>query len=61
MLWLLKDDLANCSRPTQMNTLLTSLQMPVGTPEMVADVMEDWVNNGDIDGFNIACRFSLSC
>jgi alkanesulfonate monooxygenase SsuD/methylene tetrahydromethanopterin reductase-like flavin-dependent oxidoreductase (luciferase family) len=24
--------------------------MPVGTPEMVADVMEDWVNNGDIDG-----------
>jgi alkanesulfonate monooxygenase SsuD/methylene tetrahydromethanopterin reductase-like flavin-dependent oxidoreductase (luciferase family) len=32
--------------------------MPVGTPEMVADVMEDWVNNGDIDGFNVACRFS---
>lgn len=30
--------------------------MPVGTPEMVADVMEDWVNNGDVDGFNIACR-----
>ncbi|RDW57187.1 hypothetical protein BP6252_13835 [Coleophoma cylindrospora] len=28
--------------------------MPVGTPEMVADVMEDWVNNGDIDGFNVA-------
>jgi hypothetical protein len=28
--------------------------MPVGTPEMVADVMEDWVNNADIDGFNIA-------
>lgn len=32
--------------------------MPVGTPEMVADLMEDWVNNADIDGFNIACRFS---
>lgn len=28
--------------------------MPVGTPDMVADVMEDWVNNADIDGFNIA-------
>ncbi|ETN38230.1 uncharacterized protein HMPREF1541_06261 [Cyphellophora europaea CBS 101466] len=28
--------------------------MPVGTPEMVADVMEDWVNNADIDGFNLA-------
>jgi len=28
--------------------------MPVGTPEMVADVMEDWVNNGDVDGFNLA-------
>lgn len=32
--------------------------MPVGTPEMVADVMEDWVNNGDIDGFNVACKNS---
>ncbi|EHL01386.1 putative monooxygenase moxC [Glarea lozoyensis 74030] len=30
--------------------------MPVGTPEMVADVMEDWVNNGDVDGFNIASK-----
>jgi alkanesulfonate monooxygenase SsuD/methylene tetrahydromethanopterin reductase-like flavin-dependent oxidoreductase (luciferase family) len=30
--------------------------MPVGTPEMVADVFEDWVNNGDVDGFNVACR-----
>ncbi|KAH8678281.1 luciferase-like domain-containing protein [Xylariales sp. PMI_506] len=28
--------------------------MPVGTPEMIADVMEQWVNEGDIDGFNIA-------
>lgn len=28
--------------------------MPVGTPEMVADVMESWVNEADIDGFNIA-------
>jgi alkanesulfonate monooxygenase SsuD/methylene tetrahydromethanopterin reductase-like flavin-dependent oxidoreductase (luciferase family) len=32
--------------------------MPVGTPEMVADIMEDWVNNADIDGFNIACKFA---
>jgi alkanesulfonate monooxygenase SsuD/methylene tetrahydromethanopterin reductase-like flavin-dependent oxidoreductase (luciferase family) len=30
--------------------------MPVGTPEMVADVMEDWANNADIDGFNLACK-----
>jgi alkanesulfonate monooxygenase SsuD/methylene tetrahydromethanopterin reductase-like flavin-dependent oxidoreductase (luciferase family) len=30
--------------------------IPVGTPEMVADVMEDWINNADIDGFNIACK-----
>lgn len=29
---------------------------PVGTPEMVADVFEDWANNADIDGFNIACK-----
>ncbi|KFA70209.1 hypothetical protein S40285_04419 [Stachybotrys chlorohalonatus IBT 40285] len=28
--------------------------MPVGTPEMVADVIEDWATNADIDGFNIA-------
>jgi alkanesulfonate monooxygenase SsuD/methylene tetrahydromethanopterin reductase-like flavin-dependent oxidoreductase (luciferase family) len=28
--------------------------MSVGTPEMVADVMEDWVNNGDVHSFNIA-------
>ena len=33
--------------------------MPVGTPEMVADVMEDWVNNADIDGFNVACKHFL--
>jgi alkanesulfonate monooxygenase SsuD/methylene tetrahydromethanopterin reductase-like flavin-dependent oxidoreductase (luciferase family) len=32
--------------------------MPVGTPEMVADVMEDWLVNADIDGFNIACKCS---
>jgi hypothetical protein len=30
--------------------------MPVGTPEMVADVMEKWVNEADIDGFNVACK-----
>jgi alkanesulfonate monooxygenase SsuD/methylene tetrahydromethanopterin reductase-like flavin-dependent oxidoreductase (luciferase family) len=30
--------------------------MPVGTPDMVADVLEDWVNNADIDGFNVACK-----
>jgi alkanesulfonate monooxygenase SsuD/methylene tetrahydromethanopterin reductase-like flavin-dependent oxidoreductase (luciferase family) len=30
--------------------------MLVGTPEIVADVMEDWVNNADINGFNVACK-----
>ena len=30
--------------------------MPVGTPDMVADVMEDWVNHADVDGFNVACK-----
>lgn len=33
--------------------------IPVGTPEMVADLMEKWVNEADIDGFNVACKFSL--
>lgn len=23
---------------------------------MVADVLEDWVNNADVDGFNVACK-----
>ena len=32
--------------------------MPVGTPETVADVLEEWVNDGDIDGFNVACEFN---
>jgi hypothetical protein len=27
---------------------------PVGTPEMIADVFEQWINEADIDGFNIA-------
>jgi alkanesulfonate monooxygenase SsuD/methylene tetrahydromethanopterin reductase-like flavin-dependent oxidoreductase (luciferase family) len=39
--------------------------MPVGTPEMVADVFEDWATNADIDGFNVACKclfqHCLSC
>ncbi len=30
---------------------------PVGTPEMVADVMEEWATVGDIDGFNVACEY----
>ncbi|KAH8880226.1 putative monooxygenase moxC [Thozetella sp. PMI_491] len=32
--------------------------MPVGTPDMIADVMESFVNEGDVDGFNVACKFS---
>lgn len=27
---------------------------PVGTPEMVADVFEQWINEADVDGFNIS-------
>lgn len=27
---------------------------PVGTPDMVADEMQRWINEGDLDGFNIA-------
>jgi alkanesulfonate monooxygenase SsuD/methylene tetrahydromethanopterin reductase-like flavin-dependent oxidoreductase (luciferase family) len=30
----------------------------VGTPEMIADVFESFVNEADIDGFNVACEFS---
>ena len=32
--------------------------MPIGTPEMVADLMEKWRDEADIDGFNIACKSS---
>ncbi|KAF2115731.1 luciferase-like domain-containing protein [Lophiotrema nucula] len=28
--------------------------MPVGTPEQVADVMESWLVEGDVEGFNIS-------
>jgi alkanesulfonate monooxygenase SsuD/methylene tetrahydromethanopterin reductase-like flavin-dependent oxidoreductase (luciferase family) len=34
--------------------------MPLGTPEQVADVMEQWFTEGGIDGFNISCGFPLS-
>ncbi|TVY44835.1 Dimethyl-sulfide monooxygenase [Lachnellula subtilissima] len=27
---------------------------PIGTPEMIADIMEQWVDEADVDGFNIA-------
>ncbi|RDW88309.1 bacterial luciferase-like protein [Coleophoma cylindrospora] len=27
---------------------------PVGTPEMIADLMEQWMNEADIDGFNVS-------
>jgi len=30
--------------------------LPIGTPDMIADVMEEWINVGDIDGFNVACK-----
>ena len=30
--------------------------MPVGTGEMVADFIEKWADEGDIDGINLACE-----
>lgn len=33
--------------------------MPVGTPEMVADLMERWIVEADVDGFNLACKSGL--
>lgn len=27
---------------------------PVATPEMVADIFEEWINEADVDGFNVA-------
>ncbi|MDY0395559.1 hypothetical protein RWE15_15420 [Virgibacillus halophilus] len=30
----------------------------VGTPEQIADVMETWVTDADVDGFNIAYAVS---
>lgn len=30
--------------------------MPVGTPEMVADCIEEWATVGDVDGFNVCCK-----
>jgi hypothetical protein len=30
--------------------------MPVGTASMVADVFEQWIQEADIDGFNMACE-----
>lgn len=29
---------------------------PVGTAEMIADVIEEWIEVADIDGFNMACK-----
>lgn len=29
---------------------------PTGTPEMVADIMEEWFHGADIDGFNLSCK-----
>jgi len=31
---------------------------PVGTPQYVADVMEKWVNEADVDGFNLVRIYS---
>lgn len=33
---------------------------PVGTPEMVANALEEFFNATDIDGFNIVCKSTLA-
>lgn len=32
--------------------------MPVGTPQQVADVFEEWLVEGDCDGFNMSCEWT---
>jgi hypothetical protein len=32
----------------------------VGTPESIADVFESFINEADVDGFNVACMLTLS-
>ncbi|GGN61212.1 hypothetical protein GCM10007971_26030 [Oceanobacillus indicireducens] len=31
----------------------------IGTPEQIADKIEEWATEGDVDGFNIAQSYSL--
>jgi alkanesulfonate monooxygenase SsuD/methylene tetrahydromethanopterin reductase-like flavin-dependent oxidoreductase (luciferase family) len=31
--------------------------MPLGTPDIIADVIEEWINIADIDGFIVSCQF----
>jgi alkanesulfonate monooxygenase SsuD/methylene tetrahydromethanopterin reductase-like flavin-dependent oxidoreductase (luciferase family) len=33
--------------------------MPVGTPDMIANIIEEWINGADIDGFIVSCKFIL--
>lgn len=33
---------------------------PFGKPEMVADMMEEWFYENDVDGFNLSCKCILS-
>jgi alkanesulfonate monooxygenase SsuD/methylene tetrahydromethanopterin reductase-like flavin-dependent oxidoreductase (luciferase family) len=33
-----------------------STPKPTGTPERVADILEDWFHKTDIDGFNLVCK-----
>lgn len=36
-------------------SLVSCAEVGQGTAEMVADVFEKWVEEADIDGFNMAC------
>jgi alkanesulfonate monooxygenase SsuD/methylene tetrahydromethanopterin reductase-like flavin-dependent oxidoreductase (luciferase family) len=38
----------------------TNVPKPVGTPEMIADFLEEWLDGADVDGFNLSCRSPAS-
>lgn len=31
---------------------------PIGTPEMVADIFQEWMEKTDCDGFNLVCKYN---
>jgi alkanesulfonate monooxygenase SsuD/methylene tetrahydromethanopterin reductase-like flavin-dependent oxidoreductase (luciferase family) len=35
--------------------------IPIGTPDMIADVIERWIEVADIDGFNLGCKYNSLC
>lgn len=44
--------------PRDLGALLSlggTVPIPIGTPEMVADVFEQWMDGTGINGFNVCC------